>query len=74
MLCPPEIPNGEFADYPERLKDYGRNREYISYRCRDGYRNNRGVPFIECVTGKWVTWNERFGIDTSDLCIPINQH
>ena len=72
MLCPPKIPNGEFSDYPERLKDYGRNREYRRYRCREGYRYNRGVPFIECVAGNWTTWNERFGIDTNDLCLPIN--
>ena len=74
MRCPPEILNGYFTDRPESLTDFVNGRQYTFYRCNEGYRKHRGVPYLECIAGKWLTWNERHGIDTNALCIPIDEN
>ena len=71
--CPIEIANGISSERKFSRTDDGSSRSYISYSCNEGFRKHRSIPWIECVAGKWVTWQERFGIDTSSLCKPFTR-
>ena len=71
--CPYEIANGISSEFNSSRTDDGSSRGYISYKCNVGFRKHRSIPWIECVAGKWVTWQERFGIDTASLCIPFTR-
>ena len=70
--CPLVIENGISSTYNDNRFDDGASRSYIPYKCNDGFRKHRSVKWIECVAGKWVTWQERFGINTSSICIPYH--
>ena len=69
--CPLEIENGVSSTSKYERIDDGGSRSYVPYKCNDGFRKHRSVKWIECVAGKWVTWQERFGIKTSSICIPF---
>ena len=70
-MCPYEIPNGVMSEREYRRADDGRFRSYMSVTCNDGFREDRTMRWIECIAGEWVTGQERFGLDTSKICIPI---
>ena len=70
--CPLEIANGISSTRRYSRLDDGSSRGYITYTCNEGFRKHRSVNHIECVAGKWVTWQERFGIDSASICIPYS--
>ena len=70
IYCPENIPHGK----ARKFLDAGQaGRWEIGFRCDDGYRRHRGVDNVECVAGRVITWQERFGIDVSRLCIPTGE-
>lgn len=73
MYCSKSIPNGEIDEDGIFLRDDGtRVRKEMKFKCNPGFRKHRGVPFVECIAGNVVTWQERYGIDVSALCTPLN--
>ena len=70
MFCSEEIPNGKLIGPEYLLKDFDRGRRHRGYYCNPGSRHHRSILYIECIAGNWVTWNERFGLNVSALCVP----
>ena len=69
MNCSENIPNGRVPGPDYLLKDVERGRRYRSFYCNHGFRYHRSIRYIECIAGDWVTWNERFGLNVSKVCI-----
>ena len=69
--CQRRFPNGKVNEKAYIRRDSDGIRSFLRYRCNDGYRPHHAVRYVECVAGTLVTWNERFGIDVSKICIPV---
>ena len=68
-LCPEDIPNGYENPRHGANRDYENGRGYTHAACDEGFRNHRTM-IMECVGGTWLTGQERFGLDTSFMCLP----
>ena len=66
--CPRDIPNGAVIGEFYRVNDFPFSRRYLYPICSEGFRKHR-VMMLECVAGKWVTGQERFGLDVSAVCV-----
>ena len=60
----------DFVDLPSGSILNRNMRKPIYFKCNEGYRKHRGVPYIECVAGRIRTWQERFGVGLETMCIP----
>ena len=72
--CSFEIPNGISAKADDWRRDDGTSRKRLNYKCNEGFRTHRTISHIECVAGTWLTWQERFGLNTLSLCIPLGAY